>query len=168
MTSWDNLLNEVKKRFVSSKELNKTCEHNYILEVENSLNLSLPRELKNIYLSSNGQMGNEEGIFEIDSSYGKPSRIRFLTLDDVVCLYNKLSTDEMYSSIFNNNFLPIAVNNIESPIDVLCYDLKSGEMILLWLLVWDLFNPVEWQIEKKKIADNLSDFLKRQLDLYCT
>lgn len=168
MTSWNNLLNEAKRKFGSRKELNKGCEANNILEVENRLNLALPRELKNIYLICNGQMENEEGIFEIDSSYGKHSRIRLLSLNEVGYLYKKLHTDEIYSSIFNENLLPIAANSIESPIDVLCYDLDSGELFILWLLVWDLFNPVDWQIEKRKIADNLSDFLTMQSDLFCS
>lgn len=55
---------------------------------------------------------------------------------------------------------------IENPDDVLCIDCDTGKVILLWVNVYDLFSPVEWQLESKIIADDLVEYLKFQMSMY--
>lgn len=100
-----------------------------------------------------------EATVEVQSSTGGTNLIRVLDFDTSKDLYNKLLEDSTYNSIFHKTYIPIAADKIENPCDVLCYDLKTRKLFLYWLLLWDPFNPIEWQLEVKEVTETLDSLM---------
>ncbi len=149
-----------------NESIKEGCNQDEIENIEKCLEFQFPADLKELYLMHNGQNLDEKGIFKILSGFDKYSRPKFLSLLDVEKLYKCLLEYGHLSSVFNHNLLPIAADNLEAPDDVICYDLKTGRVLLLWVLIYDPFTPVDWQISQVEVSENLNEFMKMQKESY--
>lgn len=129
-----------------------------------TVGIRLPKELKEIYLLSNGQDEKSIGIFQSKSGYGKFSRPRLLSIEQIDVLWYELK-ETKYLDVFELWYIPFAVNSIECSDDVFCFDTQTGKILLLWVLAWDPFNPPDWQYDKFEVADSLEQFIKDQSEL---
>lgn len=77
-------------------------------EINNSdvnIGIEFPKELKEIYLLSNGQDEKSAGVFQAKSGYGKFSRPRLLSLEQIHVLWNELKENKELD-IFEPWFIP--------------------------------------------------------------
>lgn len=65
----------------------------------------------------------------------------------------------------NHGLFLFATDNLKNPDDVFCFDTQTGQILLLWVLAADPFNPPDWQYNKLEVADNLEEFIKQQSEL---
>lgn len=142
------------------------CGLDEISKFNDLLGINVPEELAELYLKHNGQLGESRGIFKSMSGYSKVSYLKFLNIDEVIKFYKILISKDEYSTIFKERYLPIGVDKLTSPDDVICIDCKTNEVLLLWVLIYDLFNPVEWQIQRKLVAKSLKEYLLNQCRMY--
>ncbi len=162
---WHEFLQVIKCYPTLFEDLNNGCEINEIEQVEKTMNLSFPSDLRSVYLSNNGQKGSQDGIFKAVSGYNKYSRPKLLDTKSIVTVWRTLS-EKTYTNVFKASYIPFAADNIESADDVYCIDSNTGEVFLLWVLIYDPFNPIEWQINKFLKASSLKGFLSYQIALY--
>ncbi len=134
-------------------DLNPSCTEIDLLLLEKQLNLSLPENLKAIYLENDGQKGDAPGIFR-----GIPpgSDSRFLPLKKVVQVWQELNDDKDLN-VFKPLLVPFATDSIY---DVYCVDSSTEIVYLLWTGGPDWTLPRDWQIDLQKKAENLIEFVK--------
>lgn len=149
-----------------SRSLKSGCSSDDIKKLNRLIKRGITDEVKELYETHNGQYIDERGIFKCMSGYSKTSYLKYLNIKQVIELYQKLVHENEYSTIFKDTYLPIATNNIECPDDVLCIDCKTGKVILLWVLIYDYFNPVEWQIQQKVVAESIDEYIRFQISIY--
>lgn len=160
---WDGFLNKLKLYPNVLQDLNEGCTLEEIITVEKNIGVKFPPDLAQIYLENNGQCVDSKGIFKAISGYDKYSRPKLLSLKSVENVWKILSID---CDVFKRRYIPFAADNEKCMDDVLCIDTETGEIILLWVLIYDLFSPIDWQTHSVSRGENLEEFLQRQMELY--
>jgi hypothetical protein len=87
------------------------------------------------------------------------------TIDSVIAAWYKLSNNQSID-VFSKTYIPFATDNENNMDDVYCVDTQTGQVYLLWVLIYDFFNPVEWQTGKFLKAATINEFLRMQSNLY--
>ncbi len=162
---WDEYLKLLNCYPNLYEDLNCGCQVEDIQRAETIIGLEFPEELRLVYLMNNGQKGNTNGVFKAISGYDKYSRPRFLPIESVITAWRKLLENKELD-VFEKSYIPFAIDNENNMDDVYCIDAESGEIYLLWVLIYDPFNPAEWQTNKLLRATSLNDFLLNQINLY--
>ena len=162
---WDEFVKTLECYSELFKDLNCGCTDDDIKRLENNIGVKLPDTLTSIYLKNNGQKGIKEGIFKAVSGYNKYSRLKFLNVDLVANTWYQLSQNKAID-VFKETYIPFAVDNERNMDDVFCVDAITGEVLLLWVLVYDPLNPVEWQTTIFKRGKSLGVFLQQQIEMY--
>ena len=163
---WDEFLKTLRCYSGLFDDLNSGCTQEEINRVESGIGgIKLPDALSSVYLKNNGQKGISEGIFKTVSGYNKYSRLKFLSIDSVARICHQLSQNKAID-VFKETYIPFAVDNEKNMGDVLCIDSITGEVLLLWLLVYDPLSPVEWQTTVLERGKSFDIFLQRQIEMY--
>ena len=165
MKNLDGFINSLRCYGDVYENINSGCDDADILCAEVVINHDFPVDLAELYRTYNGQSNDILGIFKSLSGYNKYTRPCFLSLKDVCTLYKKLSA-RPYIDVFDSKLIPFAVDSIETPDDVICYDIETGVIYLLWVMITDPFTPLDWQCAKFKLSDTLDDFLAIQSLFY--
>jgi hypothetical protein len=169
--TWSLFKDTIKVFPQLANDLNRGCQQSDITAIGKKMGTVLPDALKRLYVLNNGQRGEADGIFKAVSGYSKFSKVFFLPLDKILAVWQYLRADKPID-VFRPNDIPFAADrcvtqqNIHSMDDVFCMDSETGEVFLLWTAFPDPFLPPDWQTNRIKQAENLIDFLHKQIGLY--
>lgn len=166
MASWNAFLNAIKSFKPLFDDLNGPSSEVEIINAEYELKLSFLEELNNVYLSNNGQLGNEKGVFKALSGYDVYKRPKLLSFSSIINLKNVLLKNSNFGAYFKSTYIPFACDDENYPDNVFCVDSESGEVYLLWVSTPDWTLPVDWQLLKVKQANTLEAFLEIQTMYY--
>lgn len=169
-TAWNRFIEicSVFPRLLS--DLNPGCSSDSIQRIEKKMGISFPGDVKQLYLMNNGQKGKGDGIFKAVSGYSKFSRPKFLSLDAVWLARQCLLSDNDLD-VFKNTDIPFAADRLVKNVrrntmdDVFCINAETEEVYLLWVAAYDWTLPPDWQTNRIKQADNLAEFLIKQMGL---
>jgi hypothetical protein len=160
--AWSEFCRILKLFPKTFEDMNTGCKKKDITKAEKEMGMKFPLELSIIYLENNGQKGTQTGIFKALSGWNKYTRPMFLPLESVVRVWKKLK-DDPDIDVFKTHYIPFAVYKDEELVDdVYCLDGETGEVYLLWVLLYDPFSPPDWQTARYKRAKRLADFLVDQ------
>ncbi len=146
-------------------DLNPGCSKSEITEVEKTIGVNLPVDLKTLYSMNNGQSNINLGIFKAVSGYSKHTKAAFLGLKQVVSIWTNLREKQL--DVFHDSLIPFAVSYEQGLLnDVYCVDSNTQEVYLLWVNTADWTLPEDWQTAKFKRGSNFLEFIVGQIYLY--
>ena len=165
MADWKRFV-EVISAYRLNDELNEAISEAEILRIERSFRVRIPKQLKEIYLSNNGQKCETKGIFKAVYGYDVYEKLILLSAGEMCLVRKKFLSNENYKGFFIKTYFPFAADNKESPENCFCLDIDTGEIFLLVLYAPDWTLPLDWQLWKIKQANTLFHFLDFQILLY--
>ncbi len=165
-TNWNTFKIKLKCFPKLFEDLNEGCKEIEIENIEMKIDIKFPLELRLLYLLNNGQKGKTDGIFKAVSGYSKFSKVKFLNLQKLLIVWQILKSYEELD-VFDPTLIPFASDRDDDAIDdVYCIDSITEEIYLLWVATPDWTLPADWQTAKLKRANNLSEFIDKQLEMY--
>jgi len=151
--------------------LNPPCSHSQIHEFEKLYNLPLPDMLQTLLGLNNGQIINQEGskkgVFKSISGWNTYERHVFLSITEIKTAYETFIGDQVLLTEFGDREIPFAVAGAPSRYrEAFCIDQLTGKVSLIWTQYVDPLNPPEWQVQKFKRGDSVTQFIEKQIELY--
>jgi cell wall assembly regulator SMI1 len=149
----DTLIKELRPAYY--QKLNSPLTGTQIKELEDNFNLSLPADLKELYLWKNGQASNCYQSFVNNSEFMPLEEV----LEAAAELTSMIGSDFEIENWWNKNWLPIFHNGGGSHI---CYDLEGtftdlkGQLLEFW----------KADNDRNVISGNLKSFLTELVHLY--
>ncbi len=174
--AWDGFRDTLEMYGDAVTLLNPPCSVAELAIFEQRFNLALPPALTALLALNNGQRiderGAEAGLFKSLSGWNVYERHVFLSIQEIAIAYQTFISDEVLVAEFGRNEIPFAVatgRKTYSPKnykEAFCINSLTGAVSLIWTQYFDPLNPPEWQVQKFKRAESLSEFIEKQTGQY--
>ena len=166
IAAWEELRGVLKLYSKALASLNPPCPADTIRKVEQNLTFDLPEPLRTLLKLNNGQTPDSPGIFKSISGWNLYSRHTFLDAESVIVAYKAFLRDENLREEFGDQEIPFSVAGKPNHYkEIFSIHRQTGKVSLIWTL-YDPLLPSFWQTSRLARGNNLSEFLRRQIDLY--